>query len=105
VILVNLMKYLSTFSGVLHYLWQAVVQDGDETDILVQKRKDKKAARRSFRKLLEGKQAELIRIIINKLRSYSAAMKELMPNVEHATEQHENNQCELFHQPSRQQER
>ncbi|WP_232788013.1 DDE-type integrase/transposase/recombinase [Paraglaciecola sp. MB-3u-78] len=39
-------------SGVLHYLWRAVDQDGDEIDILVQKRKDKKAASRSFRKWL-----------------------------------------------------
>jgi putative transposase len=33
-------------NGVLHYLWRAVDQDGDEIDILVQKHKDKKAAKR-----------------------------------------------------------
>jgi len=37
-------------NGVLHSLWRAVDQDGDEIDILVQKRKDKKAAGRSFRR-------------------------------------------------------
>jgi putative transposase len=35
---------------VLYYLWRAVDQDGDEIDILVQQRKDKKAAKRFFRK-------------------------------------------------------
>jgi putative transposase len=35
-------------NGVLHYLWRAVGEDGDEIDILVQKRKDKKAARQYF---------------------------------------------------------
>jgi putative transposase len=37
-------------NGVLYYLWRAVDQDGDEIDILVQQRKDKKAAKRFFRK-------------------------------------------------------
>jgi putative transposase len=60
---------------VLHYLWRAVDQDGNEIDILVQKRKDKKAAKRSFRKWLKGQQAVPIRIITDKLRSYLAAMK------------------------------
>jgi putative transposase len=41
-------------NGVLHYLWRAVDQDGDEIDILVQKRKDKHAAKRFFKKLLKG---------------------------------------------------
>jgi putative transposase len=92
-------------NGVLHYLWRAVGEDGDEIDILVQKRKDKKAARRFFRKLLKGQQALPIKIVTDKLRSYSAAKKELIPDVEHSTKQYENNRCELSHQPSRQQER
>jgi hypothetical protein len=45
-----------------------------------------------------------IRIITDKLRSYSAAKKELIPDVEHSTKQYENNRCELSHQLSRQQE-
>ncbi len=48
--------------GVLLYLWRAVDQDGDEIDILVQKRKDKKAASRFFRKLLKSQQAAPIKI-------------------------------------------
>jgi len=41
-------------NGVLHYLWRAVGQDGDEIDILVQKRKDKRAAMHFFKQLLNG---------------------------------------------------
>src|SRR4029453_14023373 len=37
-----------------HYLWRAVDQDGDVLDILVQSRRDKKAAKKFFRKLLKG---------------------------------------------------
>jgi len=44
-------------------------------------------------------------IVTDKLRSYSAAKKELIPDVEHSTQQYENNRCELSHQPGRQQER
>jgi putative transposase len=63
---------------VQHYLWRAVEQDGDEIDILVQKRKHKKAARRFFRKLLKGQQAAPIRIVTDTLRSYSAANKKAL---------------------------
>jgi putative transposase len=62
-------------NGAVHYLWRAVDQDGDEIDILVQKRKDKKAAIRFFLKLLKGQQAAPIRIVTDKLRSHSAAKK------------------------------
>lgn len=82
-------------NGVLHYLWRAVVQDGDEIDILVQKRKDKHAAKRFFKKLLKGQQAATIKIVTDKLRSYSAPKKELIPGVEHSTQHYENNRCEL----------
>jgi len=92
-------------NGVLHYLWRAIDQDGDEIDILVQKRKDKKAAKRFFKKLLKGQKASPIKIVTDKLRSYSAAQNELIPSVEHSTQQYENNRCELSHQPGRQQER
>jgi putative transposase len=41
-------------NGRVHYLWRAVDQDGDVLDILVQSRRDKKAAKKFFRKLLKG---------------------------------------------------
>lgn len=92
-------------NGVLHFLWRAVDQDGDELDILVQKRRNKKAALKFFEKLLTGQQALPLRMVTDKLRSYSAAKRETMPSVDHSTQQYENNRCELFYQSSRQQER
>src|SRR5919108_1941262 len=43
-----------TIHGERHYLWRAVDQDGNILDILVQRRRDKTAAKRFFRKLLKG---------------------------------------------------
>lgn len=92
-------------NGVLHYLWRAVDQDGDEIDILVQKCKNKKAAMRFFKKLLKGQKDMPLKVVTDKLKSYSAAKTELIPSVEHSTVQYENNRCELSHQPTRQQEK
>ena len=91
--------------GDLHYLWRAVDKDGDKLDILVQKRRNKKAAIKFFRKLLKGQQATPLKIVTDKLRSCSAAKSENIPSIAHCTEQYENNRCELSHQPGRQQER
>jgi putative transposase len=46
-----------------------------------------------------------IKIVTDKLKGYSAEMRELMPSDEHSTQQYENNGCELSQQPTRQQER
>src|SRR2546425_2801592 len=70
-------------SGRLHYLWRAVDQDGDVLDILVQSHRDKKAAKKFFRKLLTGLRYVPRAIITDKLRSYSAAKAEMLPSVEH----------------------
>src|SRR6266851_4350680 len=68
-------------NGRLHYLWRAVDQDGDVLDILVQSRRDKKAAKKFLRKLLKGYAPSML--ITDKLKSYSAAKAEVMPSVEH----------------------
>ncbi|WP_232771910.1 DDE-type integrase/transposase/recombinase [Glaciecola sp. 33A] len=44
--------------GVQHYLWRAVDQDSDELDILMQKRRNKKAAMKFFNKLLKGQRQQ-----------------------------------------------
>jgi putative transposase len=59
--------------GQKQYLWRAVDQDGNVLDILVQNRRNKKAAKRFFRKLLKGLQYVPRVIITDKLRSYGAA--------------------------------
>ena len=91
--------------GELHYLWRAVDQDGDTIDILVQKRRNKTAAKRFFRKLLKGQHQPPWRMITDKLKSYSAAHREIFPSVPQSTEQHENNRAEVSHEPTRQRER
>jgi putative transposase len=54
--------------GVEHYLWRAVDQDSDELDILMQKRRNKKAAMKFFNKLLKGQQTAPLKIVTDKLR-------------------------------------
>jgi len=76
-------------------------QDGDEIDILVQKRKDKHGAKRFSKKLLKGQKATPVKIVSDRLVSCSATTKEMNPCVEHSAEQYENNRCELSHQPTR----
>jgi putative transposase len=66
-----------------HYLWRAVDQDGHVLDILVQSRRNKKAAKQFFRKLLKGCQYVPRVIITDKLTSYGAAKREILPGVEH----------------------
>jgi len=67
----------------LHYLWRAADQNGDVLDILDQSRRDKKAAKKFFRRLLKGLQYVPRAIITDKLKSYSAAKAEVMPSIEH----------------------
>src|SRR5882672_7769903 len=92
-------------NGRLHYLWRAVDQDGDVLDILVQGRRDKKAAKKFFRKLLKGLRYIPGVIITDKLRSYSAAKAEVLPGVEHCQDKGQNNRAENSHQPTRLRER
>ena len=67
------------------YLWRAVDPDGDILDILVTKRRNKRAAKRFFRKVLKGQSQTPWRLITDKLRSYPAAHREVFPSVEHRT--------------------
>ena len=91
--------------GTRHYLWRAVDQDGDTIDILVQKHRNAHAAKRFFRKLMKGQSAPPWRLVTDKLRSYSAAHREVMPSLVHDTRQYANNRAEVSHQPTRQRER
>ena len=92
-------------NGRLHYLWRAVDQDGDVLDILVQSRRDKKAAKKFFRKLLKGLRYVPRVLITDKMKSYHAAKQELMPSVEHRQDKGQNNRAENSHQPTRLRER
>jgi len=91
--------------GRRHYLWRAVDQDGDTIDILVQRYRNARVAKRFFRKLLKGQGAEPRRLITDKLRSYGVAHRSVMPSVVHDTRRWANNRAEVSHQPTRQRER
>ena len=91
--------------GQRQYLWRAVDQDGDVIDILVQPRRDRRAAERFFRRLLTGQGGEPRRLVTDKLRSYGAARRDTMPSVPHDTSRYANNRAEISHQPTRQRER
>jgi putative transposase len=101
----HLDEVVITMQGKQHYLWRAVDQEGYTLDILVQSRRNTKAARRFFRKLLKGLQYVPRVLITDKLKSYAAAKKTVMPGVEHRPHKGLNNRAELSHQPTRQQER
>jgi putative transposase len=82
-----------------------VDEDGDVIDILVQSRRDGRAALRFFRKLLKGQGCVPRRLVTDKLRSYPAACRTVMPSAVHCTDQFANNRTEVSHQPTRQRER
>jgi putative transposase len=69
-------------NGKKYWLWRAVDSKGDVLDILVQSRRNKRAAIRFFRKLFKAFGVPRV-IVTDKLRSYGAALKELAPRIEH----------------------
>jgi putative transposase len=79
-------------------------QDGEVVDVFLQERRDGKAAKRFFRRLLKAHQ-EPRKIVTDKLRSYTVAHRELIPESIHDTSQHANNRVEVSHQPTRVRER
>jgi putative transposase len=98
----HLDEVLITIAGQQHWLWPAVDQDGYILDEIVQARRDTKAAKR----LLERLQAcPPRRMITDKLGSYAAARRQIMPAVEHRSHKRLNNRAENSHLPLRKRER
>ena len=93
-----------SIQGEHQYLWRAVDQDGDTIDILVQCRRNRKAAERFFRRLLKGQGGEPRWLMTDKLKSYDAAHRTVMPTVPHINDVYANNRAEVSHQPTRQRE-
>ena len=92
-------------NGTQHYLWGAVDQDGEVVDVFLQARRDGKAAKRFFKRLLKTHRNEPRKIVTDKLRSYGVAHRELIPDTIHDTSQYSNNRAEVSHQPTRVRER
>src|SRR6266542_5509284 len=70
-----------TINGKQHYLWRAVDQQGNVLSILVQSRRNKAAAKKFFRKLLKGCQYVPRVLLTDKLGSYAADKKDVLPSV------------------------
>ncbi|WP_429578963.1 DDE-type integrase/transposase/recombinase [Paraburkholderia youngii] len=100
----------NTYRGLLYLLWRAVDQHGAELDVLLQKRRDKAAAKRFFKRLLAACPEVPRKIVTDQLRSYPAAKAEIpeLANVKHVfvkASARLNNRAENSHQPTRERER
>lgn len=98
-----------TLRGEPYLLWRAVDEHGTELDVLVQKRRDKAAATRFFRRLLRSNPVPR-KIVTDQLRSYRAAKADIpeLAQVKHVfvkAAARVNNRVENSHQPTRRRER
>ena len=101
----HLDEVVISIAGKKHWLWRAVDQNGFVLDEIVQNRRDTKAAKRLLIRLLKKAGMRPKRIITDKLRSYGAAKREVMPAVEHRSHKGLNNRAENSHLPLRKRER
>jgi transposase-like protein len=87
------------------YLWRAVDQEGEILDLLIQPRRDKRAAVRLMRKLLKKRGFAPKLAVTDKLRSYAAAFQALRLTCRHEQGPRMNNRAENSHQVVRRRER
>ena len=101
----HLDEVVITINGEKRYLWRAVDQDGYVLDEIVQVRRDTRAAKRLLERLLRKQGCPPKRMITDKLGSYGAARRKIMPKVEHRQHKGLNNRAENSHVPLRKRER
>lgn len=100
----HLDEVVITIRSKKYWLWRAIDSKGDVLDILVQSRRNTKAADRFFRKLF--KQYGQPRVLVtDKLGSYGAALRQLAPGIDHRAHKGLNNQAEVSHRPTRRREK
>jgi transposase-like protein len=87
------------------YLWRAVDSEGEVLDLLVQSKRDTKAALRLMRMLLKKQGYAPDELVTDKLGSYGAARRELRLRAHHEQGLRKNNRAENSHQPLRRRER
>jgi putative transposase len=93
-----------TIGGKKFWLWRAIDADGDVLDILVQTRRNTKAAKRFFSRLV--KQCGEPRVVVtDKLRSYITPIQSLAPDADHRPDKGLNNRIENSHRPTRKREK
>jgi putative transposase len=91
--------------GRLVYLWRAVGPEGEVLDVLVQTRRNKRAALKLMRKLLKKYGFVPDKLVTDDLRSYGAAAGHLGISNRHERGRWRNNRAENSHQPTRRRER
>ena len=91
--------------GEVYWLWRAVDQHGIVLDEILQRRRDKRAAKRLLVSLLKRQGWTPRRIVTDKLASYGAAKRQLAPGIEHRSHKGLNNRAENAHLPLRKRER
>ena len=91
--------------GKTFFPWRAVDDEGEVLDIPVQSKRDRKAALKLLRKLLKQQGRVPDTIVTDRLRSYSAALRDLGLAGRHITGGRSNNRAEVSHQPTRRRER
>jgi transposase-like protein len=92
-------------AGKRMYLWRAVDHEGEVLDMLVQRRRDKRAALRLMRKLLKKQGFTPKLLTTDKLGSYGAAFRHLHLTCPHEQGPRKNNRAENSHQAVRRRER
>jgi transposase-like protein len=101
----HLDEVFSTIDGRLVYLWRAVDAEGEVLDVLVQSKRDKRAALKLMRKLLKKMRFVPDKFVTDDLRSYGAAARDLGISRRHERGRWRNNRAENSHQPTRRRER
>jgi len=92
-------------AGKQMYLWRAVDHEGEVLDMLVQRRRDSRAALRLMRKLLKKQGFAPKSLVTDKLRSYASAFRRLGLGCPHEQGLRKNNRAENSHQAVRRRER
>lgn len=90
--------------GQKHWLWRAVDANGDTLEILVQSRRNARAAKRFLKKLMKRWGNPRV-LVTDKLRSYGVAIRELCPGADHRQHKRLNNRCEASHRHTRRREK
>ena len=101
----HLDEVYTKINGKMVYLWRAVDDEGTVLDIVVQTRRNTKAAKRLVRKLLKNSRVKPERIVTDRLGSYRAALKDLNMTHVHEVGGRKNNRAENSHLPIRRRER
>jgi putative transposase len=100
----HLDEVVISIRGKKHWLWRSIDADGDVLDILVQTRRNAKAAKRFLERLITQFGEPRV-VITDKLRSYFKPIKTLVPDADHRAHKGLNNAIEGSHRPTRKREK